>query len=418
MRLIHTSDWHLGHRLHGRRRDEEHAAFLGWLLDQCETQSADALIIAGDIFDTANPPASALSLWYDFLAKASERFADLDIVVVGGNHDSAARIDAPKPVLFDHGIHIVGGVPRGPERAIDFDSMICPLTDKDGRVAAWVAAVPFLRPVDLPRVETGPDGDVLIEGVREVYRQSLDLARARRSAEQAVIATGHCFMRDGQVSEESERKILGGNLHALPVSVFDEDVAYVALGHLHRPQRVGGREGVRYCGSPIPLSMKEATYPHQILVVDFDGADLDSVTPVLIPRTVDVMRIPTRGSGDVDTVLSRLRELEVLAPALEPWRRPFLEVAVATEVIDPSLRAQIDDIMADKAAVLVRLHIGGTGGAAESMGPLPARSLAQMQEEEVFTLAWEARFGSAPPPHQIGLFHELIDAVRAEDPET
>ncbi|MEZ4468455.1 MAG: exonuclease subunit SbcD [bacterium] len=161
MRLIHTSDWHLGHTLREQSRSDEHEAFLAWLLDQLE--GVDALLIAGDVFDSANPTSSAQRRFFRFIAEARRRRPALDVVVIGGNHDSAARLDAPRP-LFDHaGVRMVGGLPRRPDRSLDLDRLGVPLHGPDGRVAAWVAAIPFLRPSDLPRVEAG---DPLVAGSR------------------------------------------------------------------------------------------------------------------------------------------------------------------------------------------------------------------------------------------------------------
>ena len=151
LRLLHTSDWHLGHQLHGLPRTAEHAAFLTWLLAELEQRAADALVIAGDVFETANPPATAQRAWFSFLGQARRRLPQLDIVVIGGNHDSAARLDAPHPILNELGITIVGGLPRNATGALDLDRLVVPLHQANGAIGAWLAAVPFLRPADLPR---------------------------------------------------------------------------------------------------------------------------------------------------------------------------------------------------------------------------------------------------------------------------
>src|SRR5690606_35223811 len=147
------SDWHLGHSLHEHDRGPEHDAFLAWLLGALDDLDVDALIVAGDVFETANPPAAAQRRWYAFLAEARRRLPALDVVVVGGNHDSAARLDAPRDLLDSLGVHVVGGLPRRGDGAIDVDRLIVPLRDRDGAIAAWVAAVPYLRASDLPRVD-------------------------------------------------------------------------------------------------------------------------------------------------------------------------------------------------------------------------------------------------------------------------
>jgi exonuclease SbcD len=324
LKLCHTSDWHLGHTLHGCSREHEHRRFLAFLLEVLVEERVDALVVAGDVFDTANPPASAQAMYYAFLAEARRRLPGLDVLVIAGNHDSASRLSAPDPVLRALGVRVVGTVPRlgrGGSAPVDADAMVVPLHDRGGEVAAWVAAVPYLRTSDLPSGDL-PSGDEtegddpLIAGVRRVYDAVLDAARARRKPDQALLATGHCSMVDARPSALSERVILGGERHALPVDLFGDDVAYVALGHLHLAQDVGGHSHVRYSGSPIPLSMPEETYPHQVRLVDFEGARLVGQAEVRVPRAVEVLRVPKEPAA-LDEVLAALERLEVpsdLAP--------------------------------------------------------------------------------------------------------
>lgn len=201
MRLLHTSDWHLGHTLHDVPRDFEHEAFLGWLLETIGEQRVDALLVAGDIFDTANPSARAQAQYYRFLTEARRRYPALQVVVIGGNHDSADRLDAPTPLLDQLGIHVVGGLPRKADRQLDLDRLLVPLRGADGEVQAWVAAVPFLRPADLPPI---PDTeDPLVEGVRAVYREVFEGARRRRTPGQAILGMGHLYMTGTALSELS-----------------------------------------------------------------------------------------------------------------------------------------------------------------------------------------------------------------------
>lgn len=324
LRLLHTSDWHLGHTLNEYERDREHAAFLAWLLDTIEAEQIDALLIAGDVFETGNPPARALEQWYRFLGACTRRFPDLDVVAIGGNHDSAARLDAPNALLDGSRLRVVGGhAGRDPR---DF---VFPITRGDLR--AWVCAVPFLRPADLPEVTAE---DPLIEGVRLVYDGIFEAARAVRASGEPIIAMGHLYMVGGEVSAMSERKVLGGNQHALPVTVFPDDVAYVALGHLHKAQCVGGKPHVRYAGSPIPLSTTEASYVHQVLGVTLDRDGETRITPHVVPRTADIVRVPAEGAAAPEEVFAALGTLPA-ADALEPWRAPFVDVHVMLDAPDP-----------------------------------------------------------------------------------
>lgn len=413
MRLVHTSDWHLGHTLHDAPRDHEHRAFIAWLLERLVEQRADVLLVTGDVFDSANPPAVALTAWYDFLAEARRRCPDLDIVVIGGNHDSPARLDAPERLLRSLRMHIIGGLPRTATGELDLDRLIVPVRDAGGRVAGWVAAVPFLRAADLPRDAEGPSGDPLVEGVRAIYAEVLTAARARCQPDQALIATGHCFMVSTRVSHLSERRILGGNQHALPLNIFPRDLSYVALGHLHKPQRVGRAGNVRYAGAPLALAMNEAAYKHQILVVDFDGAELAALRPIYVPRLVELLRVPPRGALPVADLASHLA---LLQPAIEgepPWSRPFLEVCVALDRPEPRLRALVEEALADRRPRLVRLDVEYTGSGAALTESMSGRDLKDLDPEDVFVRRYQRDHDGDPPPPLVTAFRELLDHVRA-----
>ena len=265
MKIFHSADWHLGHELHGFNRQREQGAFLRWLTATMEAEAADALLVAGDIFDTVNPPAAAQEQLYGFIRESRRRIPHLQTVFIGGNHDSASRLEAPNPLYSNFGVHTVGRLPRRNE-TVDWDRVLIELCDHDGNKRALVAAIPYLRQADLPPPST-LSGDPLIEGMRQIYAAALQAARQRLEKKQSLIMTGHCYMQGGELSEMSERRIFGGGEHALPADLFPDDVDYVALGHLHKGQRVGGRDAVRYSGSPLPLSVTERDYRHSVGVI-------------------------------------------------------------------------------------------------------------------------------------------------------
>lgn len=412
MRLLHTSDWHLGHTLYDVSREAEHAAFLDWLLETLESQAVDALLVAGDIFDTANPSAEAQAAWYQFVARARRRRPRLDVVVVGGNHDSAARLDAPDPLFAALGVRVVGGLPRA-KGELDLERLLVPVHDARGRVGAWVAAVPYLRPSDLPPV--GADaGDRLVEGVRAIYTEVLEAARRRKQPGQALVAMGHCYMTGSELSVLSERKILGGNQHALPVDLFPEDLAYAALGHLHKAQRVGGREGVRYSGSPLPLSLSEAHYRHQVLVVDLEGETLGQVRPLSVPRTTDMVRVPAKDAVPLEEVLERLAALPGWDAGAPDWTRPYLEVCVALPRPEPALRHKVEKALEGKAARLVKLTPAYTGTGGALADAQPSLSLRERTPEDVFRARYARDFQEPPAPALLESFHALLTQVQED----
>lgn len=351
MRLLHTSDWHLGQTLRDFDRSYEQGCFLEWLLDTLETEQADALLIAGDVFDNSNPSADAQKQFYRFLTDAKRRAPKLDIVIIAGNHDSAGRLEAPAPLLEVFDATAIGYA-RYPQGDIQLDRLVVPLRNCDGDIAAWCLAVPFLRPGDVPRVET--DGDPYPEGVKRLYQQTLEVALNRRENGQAIVALGHCHMTGGQTSEDSERRIVVGGLGELPVEMFDPTIAYVALGHLHRAQKVGGQARVRYSGSPLPMSFTEIHYRHQVVRIDLDGDSVAEVMPIPVPRFVQLLRVPEQ-PAPIDEVLDALKALDLPdAPSRDAW--PYLQVRVQSNTFDPTLRTRIDSILEKKPARLAHLE--------------------------------------------------------------
>ncbi|MFT6375984.1 MAG: exonuclease SbcD [bacterium] len=221
---------------------------------------------------------------------------------------------------------------------------------------------------------------------------------------------GHCYMTGTQLSEDSERRILVGNQHALPADIFPDDIAYVALGHLHKPQRVGA-EHIRYSGSPIPLSMSERTYRHQALLVELNGATLTSVTSCHIPRTVDMLRVPTIGAAPLSEILPALTALVPEGTTEDRATWPFLEVHVRLPNPEPSLRKQVEVALADTPVRLVRLATSYTGTNAGLGDTTQAESLDELRPDDVFQLAWARQYESPPDSDVLGRFAELQDTV-------
>ena len=251
IRILHTADWHLGQTFFGYDRVEEHTHFLQWLVRELKENKIDVLLIAGDIFDVSNPSAASQHMFYRFIRQVTEENPKLQLVVVAGNHDSAARLEAPLPLLQEMRTEI-RGIVRRHEGEIDYDHLIVELKNSEGEVEALCLAVPFLRQGDYPVVTT--DGNPYAEGVKELYARLQERALQRRKDGQALVAVGHLQATGSEIAERdfSERTIIGG-LECVSPDTFTEQIAYTALGHIHKSQRVSGRENVRYAGSPLPM---------------------------------------------------------------------------------------------------------------------------------------------------------------------
>ena len=408
MRLLHTSDWHLGQTLHDFDRSYEHERFLDWLLDTLEAQQVDALLIAGDVFDNPNPSADAQKLLYHFLTEAKRRVPKLDIVIIAGNHDSAGRLEAPAPLLKNIDITVVGAVTRNAQGDIELDRMIAPLHDRQGDIAAWCLAIPFLRPGDVPRVAT--EGDAYLEGVRLLYRQTLDYALERWENRQAIIALGHCHTSGGVTSEDSERRIVIGGAEALPVDTFDRAIAYVALGHLHRAQQVGDHKRVRYCGSPLPMSFTEIHYHHQVLRIDLDGGAIREITPIRVPRPVDLLRIP-QDPAPINEVMRQLQALEL--PDRPRNEQPYLQVRVQLTAPEPGLRAKIDAVLDNKPVRLARIEVthGNSASGTAHPGYHSLDDLERLQPTDIFKKLYQRKYPNTEPDAALlTAFTELLNA--------
>ena len=405
MRILHTSDWHLGQTLHQFERGHEHGKFLSWLLDTLVEEQIDGLLIAGDVFDNSNPSAASQAQFYGFLTEARRRVAHLKIVVTAGNHDSPGRLEAPAPFLSLLDACVVGQTTRdGGDIALD--RLVVPLADRDGVVAAWCIAMPFLRPGDVPRIEGA--ADPYTAGIAALYRQAFEHACSKRTPGQAVIAIGHCHLTSAKVSEDSERRIIIGGAEALSADVFDAQMAYVALGHLHLAQSVGADPTRRYCGSPLPMSFSEIDYPHQVVVLDLQGEMANNIREIRIPRTVELLRVPKQPAS-LETVLRELQALK--PPPRDEAEWPYLQVRVQLSQPEPGLRAQVEAALVGKQVRLVRIETSyAKSSAIATVQAVTVDELNALAPADFFGRLYQNRFGEAPPTEILAAFTELVDS--------
>jgi exonuclease SbcD len=402
MRVIHTSDWHLGQELHGFDRGVEHDAFLDWLASQLIELEADALIVTGDVYDTVNPPILAQQRLYQFVKKTLTTCPHLQIVFIGGNHDSATRLELPKHLLDADRVHLIGGMPRATSQPTASRILIT-MRDKTGTPCAVCAAVPYLRPGDLPI-----QGDTE-SPIKSLYRQVIDTAHSIRG-DLPLIVTGHLHMSGGAVSALSERRIVIGGEEAVSADIFPASVAYVALGHLHKPQLIAGQTVIRYAGSPFPMSVAETDYHHSIVIIDLDGTDDVRTDLLRTPRPVGFHRVPTVGAAPLHMVEDALRGLVLDDPG--EHRRPFLEVAVRLDGAEPELRRRIDAALEGKPVRLTRIvrQTAGLGGAlADAVEG--STTLDTLDPAHVFARRHTEEYGVEPPADLQRAFNEVLNAI-------
>ncbi|MER2164687.1 MAG: exonuclease subunit SbcD, partial [Psychrobacter alimentarius] len=290
--FLHTSDWHLGRRLYGRLRYDEFESFLQWLEDTISAQQVDILIVAGDIFDTMTPSNKAQALYYEFLGRVS-RSCCQHVVIVAGNHDSPTFLDAPSNVLKFLNVHVIGTA------CDDLEDEVLVLGDDDNNPHCIIAAVPYLRDRDVRSSSAGESADSkdanVIKGIGAHYNEVASIAKGKQAElikihqrHIPIIATGHLFAAGGKTTDDDGvRDLYVGSLGQISADMFDEGFDYVALGHLHVPQRVGGLESIRYSGSPIAMGFGEARQQKQVLLIQFgatESFDNDSLRPNAIPQ--------------------------------------------------------------------------------------------------------------------------------------
>lgn len=408
LRIIHTADWHLGQTFFGYDRDAEHAAFLDWLAALLEKEQADALLIAGDVFDVANPSAQAQHRFYHFLKEANSRNPGMQTVVIAGNHDSAVRLEAPNPLLEELRARVIGLVPRTGPGQIDFDRMLLPLYNKEGERCALCLAVPFLRQGDYPAADDMPD--TYAEGICRMYREFIRYVREHRAQPgEALIGMGHLYASGVELSaDDGSERILQGGLESVPASAFD-GYDYVALGHIHKAQRVGGSPAVRYAGSPLPMSFSETAYRHQVLSIEICDGQVERVTPVPVPVTAELKRVPLVPLPP-DEVLEQLAALPVReGKEADEARFPYLEVHVLLTEPDPGFRHRVEEALEGKAVRLAGIIPSyPADGSSPERVPLTVSDLQRIQPLDMLRHAFQSKYGGELPPELEELFNETV----------
>lgn len=348
MKFLHTSDWHLGRSLYGRKRYEEFAAFLDWLADLLETEKIDALLVAGDVFDTGTPGNRAQELYYRFLCRVSAGCCR-HVVIIAGNHDSPTFLDAPRELLRVLNVHVVGTVTDSP------DDQVIVLSDGEAP-SALVCAVPYLRDRDIRLVDPGESVDEknskLMAGIRQHYAGVVAAAERKRDDLAApaipIIAMGHLFTAGGQtVDGDGVRDLYVGSLIHVGPEVFPEAIDYLALGHLHVPQTVGGSAHIRYSGSPIPMGFGEAAQEKSVVIVDI-GPESPSPSVRLVP--VPCFQPLSRLSGNLEDLLAALDRLK------KDGSRAWLEIDYTGLRSAGDVREALDQALSDSDLEIRRIR--------------------------------------------------------------
>ena len=345
MKLLHTSDWHIGRTLYGRKRYEEFEEFLAWLVETIQQNKIDALLVAGDVFDNSAPSNRAQELYYRFLCRVATSSCR-HVVVVAGNHDSPSFLNAPKELLKALDVHVIGSV----SEALEDEVLV--LCNEQDTPELIVCAVPYLRDRDIRVAEAGESikdkERKLIDGIRNHYRNVAALAERNRKefgVDIPIVAMGHLFTAGGQTVEgDGVRDLYVGSLAHVTAQIFPDSFNYVALGHLHVPQMVNGSETIRYSGSPLPMGFGEANQQRSVCKVEFH-----STAAAVRLIDVPVFQKLERVKGDWDDISSRI--LELSATGFQGW----LEVIYEGDEIIGDLRECLEAAITDTQMEILRV---------------------------------------------------------------
>ena len=305
MKFLHTSDWHLGHKLYGRNRHREHLDFLNWLSATIQERTIEALLIAGDIFDTQTPSNKTLTLYYSFLSAVAQSSCR-HVIIIGGNHDSPALLNGPREILGFLNIHIIG---RAPDST---DDELIVLTDENNQPRLLVLAVPYLRDRDIRSTLAGESLEEknrkLLTGIYDHYTTLYERALKKQKelgSPIPIVAMGHLFCKGGHtIQGDGLRELYVGSLAHVDIGVFGDDISYLALGHLHQMQKIGKQANKRYSGSPLVMNFQEVKSRKFVLEVDCRKSV--SIKEIEVPRFQRLEKI----SGTIDEILAALAVLQ------------------------------------------------------------------------------------------------------------
>lgn len=405
MKLLHTSDWHLGRSLFGKKRYNEFSAFLSWLAHTIETENIDVLLVAGDIFDTSTPSNRAQSLYYQFLKEVSDSDCR-HIIIIGGNHDSPSLLEAPRDLLRFFQVHVIGSGASNPE-----DEVIT-LKDAAGHDELIVCAVPYLRDRDIRLSGTNETleekSSNLVCGIANHYKTVCEVARRQQAASPQsppIVATGHLFAAGGRrVEGDGVRDLYIGSLAHVHASIFPDNIDYLALGHLHTPQLVGDSATRRYSGSPLPMSFAEAGKEKCVLTVTF--ADH---SPTVKSLSVPCFQQMRNLRGTLPEILQALSDLK------ESNSSAWLEIIFDGDEIIADLQGELREAVIDSNLEILRI-VNNRIVQLVLQQTETDRTLETMSEEQVFRRCLEVyETPTAQQPELLQLFRRTLQAVREED---
>lgn len=357
MKIICTSDWHLGNLFHGNDRLPEHRHFLAWLLARIKEHNPDALLIAGDIFDNGNPSAAAQSAYYEFLADATETCPDMNVVIIAGNHDSASRLEAPRALLTRHKVEIRGNIHRswvanedGGNWVINYDDLMIPINGSDGSQAI-VLTVPYLRSDVVQNANYS-------EGVNTILRELTAKAR-EKYRDSPLIMIAHMYAKGADIakSDASEKIVIGGQ-EEVNMQGWDEHPDYFACGHIHKRQHIWNTDWAHYSGSVLPMSFAEKDYHHGVDMVTIENGTKPQIEFLEYEPQHKLMFLPETEEELTPKKLEKLINAELQDRTEDKLDDNFvyLVLKVTLEKVNNDAIKELEALIGTKNAVLCKIQ--------------------------------------------------------------
>lgn len=354
MKIISTSDWHIGNLFHGNDRLPEHKHFLGWLLEQLKEQRPDALLIAGDVFDNGNPSAAAQAAYYEFLADATQQCPGLQIIITAGNHDSATRIEAPRPLLTRYKVEIRGTVRRIKENGEwvnNYDDLIIPVAGQDGEKIV-VLAVPYLRSDVVHSADYS-------QGVNDFLRALTLRARELYPGCKLLMMT-HMYAKGADIAQKdaSEKIVIGGQ-EEVNMEGWNDHPDYMTCGHIHKRQRVWNTDWARYTGSILPMSFAEIDYTHGVDLITIDDHCAFNVEQIVYVPQHKLRILPENDQEMTPAQLKKLINKELRDRGTDGRLSDsfdYVVLKIKLDKVDNDLVKELETLINSKDAVLCKIQ--------------------------------------------------------------
>ncbi|HSI69060.1 MAG TPA: exonuclease SbcCD subunit D C-terminal domain-containing protein [Gillisia sp.] len=402
MKILHTADWHIGKKLHKHDLARDFDLFIKWLGSTIEKEKVDVLLVSGDVFDLANPSSDARRQYYRALMEL--RQFNCKLILTGGNHDSPAMLDAPAEILRELDMHVVGGLPE------NLEEVIIPLKNRDGRVEVVIAALPYLRDSDLRSAGDGHTYEDRLEalrsGIQLTFSRAAEICKNKYPGVPAI-AMGHLFAAGAETSE-SERDIQIGNQAAFNALQFGDYFDYIALGHIHKPQKVNAAVPAYYSGSPLPLSFSERKDEKRILLLDTTSGDLPRSIPVPVFRSL--LKI----NGTLEDLQQKLKD-----PGSTRELDTLIEVELQEDNYDANKIYLLDELVTgfNKPGFEIVKHRASFKNKISGAGEIyNNKQLEDLKPREVFMeLIERHKYDETTYREILGAFDELLEGVQQKE---